>query len=145
MKDIPTPETDAFYAGEYSPDIPPEIFEASVGKEKRFAESLEKRLAIALAGRIEGGEMKLEEMSHECSSCRNSFMQPFVCTTCGAQKLYDATLATVAAQRDEANQKLALAVAALKDIRTADDDCVCDSEYSANTVAIETLAQIESK
>ena len=42
-------------------------------------------------------------------------------------------------------KKLALAVAALKDIRTADDDCVCDSEYSANTVAIETLAQIESK
>ena len=40
-------------------------------------------------------------------------------------------------------RRLALAVAALKDIRTADDDCVCDSEYSANTVAIETLAQIE--
>jgi len=38
---------------------------------------------------------------------------------------------------------LALAVAALKDIRTADDDCVCDSGYSANTVAIETIAQIE--
>jgi hypothetical protein len=40
-------------------------------------------------------------------------------------------------------RRLALAVAALKDIRTADDDCVCDSGYSANTVAIETLAQIE--
>ena len=40
-------------------------------------------------------------------------------------------------------QRLALAVAALKDIRTADDDCVCDSGYSANTVAIETIAQIE--
>ena len=39
-------------------------------------------------------------------------------------------------------QRLAIAVAALKDIRTADDDCVCDSGYSANTVAIETLAQI---
>jgi hypothetical protein len=49
LKDMPTPETDAFYAGEYSPDIPPEIFEASVGKEKRFSESLEKRLAIAVA------------------------------------------------------------------------------------------------
>ena len=42
-------------------------------------------------------------------------------------------------------KKLALAVAALKDIRTADDDCVCDSGYSANTVAIETIAQIEEK
>ena len=49
MKDIPTPETDAFYAGEYSPDIPPEIFELSAGKEKRFSESLEQRLAIAVA------------------------------------------------------------------------------------------------
>jgi hypothetical protein len=49
LEDMPTPETDAFYAGEYSSDIPPEIFEVSVGKEKRFAESLEKRLAIAVA------------------------------------------------------------------------------------------------
>jgi len=40
-------------------------------------------------------------------------------------------------------ERFALAVAALKDIRTADDDCVCDSGYSANTVAIETIAQIE--
>jgi hypothetical protein len=49
LEDVPTPETDAFYEGEYSPDIPPEMFEVSVGKEKRFAESLEKRLAIAVA------------------------------------------------------------------------------------------------
>jgi len=40
-------------------------------------------------------------------------------------------------------EKYDLAVAALKDIRTADDDCVCDSGYSANTVAIETITQIE--
>ena len=39
-----------------------------------------------------------------CSSCGNDFLQPFVCTTCGAQKLYDATLAT-------AEKRLALAVA----------------------------------
>lgn len=28
----------------------------------------------------------------QCPDCRNEFVQPFVCTTCGAQKLYDVTL-----------------------------------------------------
>jgi hypothetical protein len=83
--------------------------------------------------------MKLEEVSHECSSCRNSFMQPFVCTTCGAQKLYDATLATVAAQRDEANQKLGLAVEALKEIYEYEGLCI------AGAIAKETLAQVEEE
>jgi hypothetical protein len=27
-----------------------------------------------------------------CSSCGNEFLQPFVCTTCGAQKLHDETV-----------------------------------------------------
>ena len=27
-----------------------------------------------------------------CPDCRNEFVQPFVCATCGAQKLYDVTL-----------------------------------------------------
>ena len=27
-----------------------------------------------------------------CSSCSNEFLQPFVCTTCGAQKLRDETV-----------------------------------------------------
>lgn len=31
-------------------------------------------------------------MSQQCPDCRNEFAQPFVCTTCGAQKLYDVTL-----------------------------------------------------
>ena len=29
---------------------------------------------------------------HFCPDCRNQFVQPFVCVTCGAQKLYDATV-----------------------------------------------------
>jgi hypothetical protein len=44
-----------------------------------------------------------------CPDCKNSFLQPFVCTTCGAEKLYDTTLANtqselaaVIEQRDEA-------------------------------------------
>ena len=30
----------------------------------------------------------------QCPSCKNEFVQPFVCATCGAEKLYDATLKT---------------------------------------------------
>ncbi len=44
-----------------------------------------------------------------CPDCKNEFVQPFVCTTCGAEKLYDATvvtlqnrLAAAQAQRDKA-------------------------------------------
>ena len=41
----------------------------------------------------------------KCSSCSNEFLQTFVCTTCGAQKLHDHTLAALekenAALREE--------------------------------------------
>lgn len=33
-----------------------------------------------------------EERFHVCPDCRNQFVQPFTCTTCGAQKLYNATV-----------------------------------------------------
>lgn len=42
----------------------------------------------------------------ECPSCKNEFMQPFVCTTCGAEKLYDATLASITERRDQLEQRL---------------------------------------
>ena len=91
--------------------------------------------------------MKLEEIPHECPSCRNAFVQPFVCTTCGAQKLYDATLATVTTPRDEANQKLALAVAALKEFdpyRVGYGNSLShDALNAAWRSAKEALAQIE--
>lgn len=29
---------------------------------------------------------------NRCPDCRNLFVQPFTCTTCGAQKLYDETV-----------------------------------------------------
>jgi hypothetical protein len=32
------------------------------------------------------------ENLHLCPGCKNQFVQPFVCTTCGAQKLYDETV-----------------------------------------------------
>jgi len=44
-----------------------------------------------------------------CPVCRNEFMQPFCCTTCGAQKLYDITLKTahsrIAALEAEAEKR----------------------------------------
>lgn len=33
-----------------------------------------------------------------CPACKNRFLQPFVCTTCGAEKLYDATVRGQAAE-----------------------------------------------
>lgn len=34
----------------------------------------------------------------QCPDCRNEFVQPFVCTSCGAEKLYDATVRSQAMQ-----------------------------------------------
>ena len=38
-----------------------------------------------------------EEKFHVCPDCRCQFVQPFVCTTCGAQRLYDETVRSQAA------------------------------------------------
>lgn len=67
----------------------------------------------ALVGRLR------EELAERrrCPSCSNVFLQPFVCTTCGAQKLYDATLraAEEAANRlREERATLAARIRALK-------------------------------
>jgi hypothetical protein len=39
-------------------------------------------------------------MDSKCPDCGNTFLQPFVCTSCGAQKLYDTTLTTAYATID---------------------------------------------
>lgn len=39
-------------------------------------------------------------MNH-CPSCHNEFVQPFVCTTCGAARLHDAELASAHARLAE--------------------------------------------
>lgn len=36
--------------------------------------------------------------AQRCPSCLNQFVQPFVCTTCGAEKLYDETVRSQAAE-----------------------------------------------
>jgi hypothetical protein len=35
---------------------------------------------------------------HTCPDCKCQFVQPFKCVTCGAEKLYDATVRSQAAQ-----------------------------------------------
>jgi hypothetical protein len=39
-----------------------------------------------------GAQPERSENLHRCPGCKNQFVQPFVCTTCGAQKLYDETV-----------------------------------------------------
>ena len=41
-----------------------------------------------------------------CPSCHCSFHQDFVCTTCGAEKLYDATLKSLQAENAELRKAL---------------------------------------
>ena len=47
-----------------------------------------------------------ERLLHVCPDCRNQFVQPFVCTTCGAQKLYDATVSSQAATIENLRDEL---------------------------------------
>lgn len=44
---------------------------------------------------------------HTCPDCRCQFVQPFKCTTCGAQKLYDHTVRSQAQTIDALRKLLA--------------------------------------
>jgi len=54
-----------------------------------------------------------------CPDCKNKFAQQFVCTTCGAEKLYDATVETLRNQLAAAIEQRDKAVDALKEKRRA--------------------------
>ena len=41
-----------------------------------------------------------------CACCKNTFVQPLVCTTCGAQRLYDHTMHSIIAERTRAQYLL---------------------------------------
>ena len=41
-------------------------------------------------------------MTNICPSCRCVFIRPFVCTTCGAERLYDATVTSLTSCLDAA-------------------------------------------
>ena len=51
-------------------------------------------------------ERELAE-AKRCPSCKNTFLQPFVCTTCGAEKLYDETLRIAQQRAEQAEAELA--------------------------------------
>ena len=55
---------------------------------------------------------------HICPDCKNVFLQPFRCTTCGAQKLYDTTLRQAEQRAERAEAELAAARALMKQYRT---------------------------
>jgi hypothetical protein len=40
----------------------------------------------------------MSDQLHTCPDCKNGFHQPFKCITCGAEKLYDATLRSLQAE-----------------------------------------------
>lgn len=56
-----------------------------------------------------------EERFHVCPDCRNQFVQPFVCTTCGAQKLYDHTVSSQASTIEALRKQLDEAASLVND------------------------------
>jgi len=44
---------------------------------------------------------------YQCKDCLNLFVQPFVCTSCGAEKLYDVTVRSQAMQIERLHKLLA--------------------------------------
>ena len=59
----------------------------------------------------------------ECPECHNQFVQPFVCTTCGAAKLYDATVTSLQARNDALRARVAEFRQVLVDVMNS---CVFD-------------------
>lgn len=51
-----------------------------------------------------------EQRFHTCPDCKNQFVQPFVCTTCGAQRLYDVTVTSQAATIERLQKQDRLAI-----------------------------------
>lgn len=44
----------------------------------------------------------------KCPSCRNEFKQPFVCTTCGAEKLHNETMRVLEQQLAEREKQIVM-------------------------------------
>ena len=60
-------------------------------------------------------QLPSEERFHVCPDCRNQFVQPFVCTTCGAQKLYDHTVTSQAKLIERMTRQLDEAISLVND------------------------------
>jgi hypothetical protein len=59
---------------------------------------------------------ELEAKHQICPDCHNHFHQPFRCTTCGAQKLYDHSLKDAQQRAGRAEAALATVTELLKDV-----------------------------
>lgn len=81
-----------------------------------------------------------------CPDCRNTFLHPFVCTTCGAQKLYDETVRSQAAtidrltarnvelEQDNANLRTVMIAAAEEILQHWQAHCDAEGYGPANLV-----------
>ena len=62
-----------------------------------------------------------------CPSCANEFLQPFVCVTCGAQKLHDHTLEALEKENAELREKFAtIRAATVEECAKVCDDALGD-------------------
>ena len=60
-------------------------------------------LCSQAADTIESLRRQVAELKEPaCPDCKNTFKQPFICITCGAQKLYDTTLQTAQKRAEKA-------------------------------------------
>lgn len=64
---------------------------------------------------MSGIQLPSEERFHVCPDCRNQFVQPFKCTTCGAQKLYDNTVTSQASTIESLRKQLDEAASLVND------------------------------
>jgi len=88
----------------------------------------------ALLSRIQVAQQERDGKWHRCPSCNNDFKQPFLCTTCGAEKLYDATLQSAnqrAEQADALAEQLAEKVKYYESITTGAEHKAVDKAMSA--------------
>ena len=84
------------------------------------------------------GRIKMSQ-PHICPSCNCLFHQDFVCTTCGAEKLYDATvtelreqLAAMTQERDELKDRI---------IKLEDEEVVSFTDFAASQAREQQLRE----
>jgi len=98
---------------------------------------------------IDRAERAEAEVAHPtCPSCRNKFMQPFECMTCGAQRLYDYTLQQERqrAERAEAEVTRLRLEVSNRNIRAIEGDkhkAAFDAEYNRAERAEFRIADLE--
>lgn len=76
---------------------------------------------------------------HVCPDCKNTFLQPFVCTTCGAQKLYDNTVLNLSNANEELRarcERMEAALEAGRVLEKALHACITNEEVEINGTSL---------